>query len=93
MDKLYKDGKKTDSPPEKIEKNGIFTILLTLAIIASSLFFLNLSISFSERENEGASAISEAILAISERLEENEAVAAFLGLDNDGLDYDEKEIY
>ncbi len=89
MDLLYKDEKKNGAAPQKIEKNGIFTILLTLSLIASSFFFLNLSLSFSERENKGASAISEAILAISEKLEDNEAVCAFLGLDY----YDEKEIY
>ena len=89
MDLLYKDEKNNGATPQKIEKNGIFTILLTLFLIASSFFFLNLSLCLSEKENEGAGAIGDAVLAFCEKIEENEAVSAFFGLD----EYDEKEIY
>ena len=89
MDKQYKDEKKSASTPQKIEKNGIFTILLALSLIASSFFFLNLSLTLSEKEEKGAGALGDAVLAFCEKIEENEAVSAFLGLD----EYDEKEIY
>ncbi|MBQ5800697.1 MAG: hypothetical protein IIW20_02330, partial [Clostridia bacterium] len=43
----------------------------------------------SEKEEKGAGALDDAVLAFCEKIEENEAVSAFLGLDY----YDEKEIY
>jgi hypothetical protein len=89
MDKQYKDDEKNGSYMTKIEGGGILTILLTLSLIASSFFFLNLSLTLSEKEERGAGALDDAVIAFCEKIEENEAVSAFLGLDY----YDEKEIY
>lgn len=93
MDKLYSNMEKNKELPEtEIEKNGIFSLLLSLALICSSFFAFNLSIRLNGEERAGG-VIKEAIFAASERLEENEAIAVFLGLDGLSMEYDEKEIH
>ncbi len=93
MDKLYSSAEKNKELSEtEIEKNGVFSLLLSLALICSSFFVFNLSIRLNGEERAGG-VIKEAILAASEKLEENEAIAVFLGLDDYPAGYDEKEIY
>ena len=87
MDKEFSNNKISDAQTNQ-GKEGLFCILMALSFICASLFFLNLSLSFSDNEN--ASKVSEAILAASKKLEENEAISVFLGLD---YEYPEEEIY
>ena len=99
MDKFYKDryGQK-NAPEQSYEKNGFFTVMLTLALICVSFSLFNLSLILKDGESEGACKIGNAVLAAAENLEENEAVSVFLGLENyyeydENGEYDEKKFY
>ena len=87
MDKSYLSSREESSFEGKCE-GGAPLILSTLAFICAAFTLMNLSLrAYSLEDKRGE--LSQAVISITQRLEESEAVAAFLGMsENDG-----KEIY
>ncbi len=87
MDKSYLSSREESSLEGRCE-GGAPLILSTLAFICIAFTLMNLSLNaYSLEEKRGE--ISQAVISITERLEESDAVAAFLGIGEN----DDKEIY
>ena len=86
MDKSYLNSREEGSYGRC--EGGAPLILSTLAFICVAFTLMNLSLNaYSLEEKRGE--LSQAVISITERLEDSEAVTAFLGIgENDG-----KEIY
>ena len=80
MDKSYLNCKEETVCVEKCSRGGAALILSTLACICVAFTFMNLTFRlYSPQKTEKS--FSDSVIAISETIIENEAVAAFLGLD------------
>ena len=90
MDKLFFElRKKEEFETESSRSGGAATILFALFLLCISLFLFNVSLSLKQEESEGVSRLDNALLAFADSIEENEAVCAFLGIEDDL----ENEIY
>ena len=90
MDKLFFElRKKEEFQAEGSQSGGAATILFALFLLCISLFFFNLSLTLKQAEDDAVSRLDNALLAFADSLEENEAICAFLGIEDDAED----EIY
>ena len=90
MDKLFFELRKNEEfETEGSHSGGAATILFALFLLCISLFLFNVSLSLKQEESEGVSRLDNALLAFADSIEENEAVCAFLGIEDDL----ENEIY
>ena len=90
MDKLFFEaGKKETLHTENISSGNSSAVILALFLLCVSLFFFNLSFSLKQEESESVSRLEGALLVLADSLEENEAVCAFLGIENEALSEDE----
>ena len=84
MDKLFFElRKKEEFETESSYSGGAATILFALFLLCISLFLFNVSLSLKQEESEGVSRLDNALLAFADSIEENEAVCAFLGIEDD----------
>ncbi len=80
MDKSYINCKEERVCVERCSSQGVALILSILACICISFTLMNATLRlYSSEESHGK--LSEAVIAMSEQITENEAVAAFLGLE------------
>lgn len=84
MDKLFFElNKKEELQAENFSSGGASAILLALSLLCISLLFFNLSFSLKRGESDNLNKIEDALLTLADTLEENEAVCAFLGIEDD----------
>ena len=83
MDKLFFDAhKKQELSAENSSSGGASTVLFALCLLCVSLLFFNLSLFLKQGENDKSSKLENALLAFADEIEENEAVCAFLGIED-----------
>lgn len=83
MDKLFFEmRKKGELSSESGSSGGASTILFALCLLCVSLLFFNLSLVLKQGENDKSSKLENALLAFADEIEENEAVCAFLGIED-----------
>ena len=81
MDKSFIKCKEQQVEAGKYEWHGVSLLLSTLACICISFTLLNLSLHMYSKETKKG-ALSEAIIAMTKKIEESEAITVFLGIDN-----------